>query len=249
MNFEYPKPHHLTQLKHLWRTAFEDEPPFIEHFFSTGYHPRRCRIATKGNALTAMLFWFPCQYDGGSVAYLYGVATDPAFRNRGLCRALMEDTHKLLKKEGYAGTVLVPGSAELFTMYQGFGYAPFGGMDTIKAAPEKSNLSLRELSPEEYLRLRRTYLPPHSVLQEDILPFFPGTARLYAGQDFLLAAEKDGAFLRGIELLGNAHRAGEILYALGVSEGAFRVPGSTRFAMFFPLRETAAPAYFGLAFD
>ena len=249
MNIDYPKPQHLLQLKNLWQTAFEDDDRFTEHFFSTGYRPRCCRILTVENTLAAMLFWFPCQCDDRPVAYLYGIATAPAFRKQGLCRTLMEDTHTLLKKEGYAGAVLVPGSAGLFSMYASFGYIPFGGMDIIKALPQKGTLSLRELSAEEYLRLRRTYLPPRGVLQEDILPFFPGQAKLFAGSDFLLAAEIDGTALRGLELLGNADRTGEILNALGVSEGTFRVPGQSPFAMFLPLEEMAAPGYFGLAFD
>ena len=74
---------------------------------------------------------------------------------------------------------------------------------------------------------------------------------LYAGGDFLLAAEHDGDSLTGMELLGNAAAAPGILGALGFSHGHFRTPGTALpGAMFRPLRPGAdAPGYFGLIFD
>ena len=76
-------------------------------------------------------------------------------------------------------------------------------------------------------------------------------AALYAGGDFLLAAEHDGDSLTGMELLGNAAAAPGILGTLGFSRGHFRTPGTALpGAMFRPLRPGAdAPGYFGLIFD
>ena len=80
------------------------------------------------------------------------------------------------------------------------------------------------------------------------LTFLAGQAKLFRGEDFLLAAETKP--FRGIELLGNTDAAPGILRALGEKEGVFSTIGSeTPFAMYHALQPGPEPTYFGLAFD
>ena len=130
MNIDYPTRARIPALRSLWTQAFGDDDAFLDLFFSTAYGETRCRCITLQGQIAAALYWFDCAAEGETFAYLYAVATDPAFRGKGLCRALMEDTHHLLKDQGYAGTVLVPGEPGLFDMYEKMSYTVLSGMNS-----------------------------------------------------------------------------------------------------------------------
>lgn len=239
----------IEALKRLWKAAFGDEDAFIDLFFATAYAPERCRFLAEDGQLTAALYWFDCECNGTKYAYLYAVATDPAHRDKGLCRRLMAQTHAHLRAQGYAGAVLVPGESGLFEMYGKMGYRVISGTDSITCAAGDP-VAVRQASPSEYAAARRNFLPCGGIVQEgENLAFLAGLAKLYVGADFVLAAVAEEGRLLGLELLGNADAASGITAALGCAEGRFRVPGNAPFAMWHPFCDTPAPKYFGLAFD
>ena len=241
----------IPALRRLWKEAFGDEDAFLDDFFCTAFSSRRMRTITENGQLKAALYWFDCSCRGKKIAYLYAVATAKAFRGKGLCRRLMEDTHRQLSREGYAGAVLVPGEAALFPMYAGMGYTSISGISEFSCTARPGSLALTRISGEDYARLRRDLLPPGSVLQEgENLALLQTQCALFAGEGILLAAKKEGNVLLCAELLGRPAAAPEILDALGCDRATFRTPGSDRpFAMYHPFTEDPAPGYFGLAFD
>lgn len=235
----------------LWRLAFGDPEDFIQGFFQRVYTPDHSRVIRMDGRLAAALYWLDGESRGRKIAYLYAVATHPDFRGRGLCRELMEDTHRELADRGYAGAMLLPAGDGLRRMYRSMGYRD---AVTIAEFPARAGapIPIRRLDRESYAALRRRYLPEGGVIQEGKnLELLELTAALYAGEDFLLAAYPQGETLRGVELLGDPAAAPGILAALGFPRGTFRTPGTGRsWAMFHPLAEGAqAPDYFGLAFD
>ena len=250
MHIDFSAPGHLPQLRALWKEAFGDTDAFLDHFYATGYEPMRCRCLMDGHRLAAALYWFDCFTETNKYAYLYAVATGSAYRHRGLCRYLMADTHRLLKEAGYRGAVLVPASPELTAMYAALGYIPLSGMDSLSAAAGGESVPLTQIDTARYAAIRRTYLGSAGLIQEGAgLNFLAGWAVFYEGEDFLLAASRDGDTLRCHELLGNTSQLPGILSALGATSGTFRVPGAEPFSMYFSLSEDPAPTYFGLAFD
>lgn len=247
-----PAPTQRPALRALWQEAFGDSDTFLDSFFSTSFCPNRCRCILSDDQIAAALYWFDCSLGGEKYAYLYAVATAKSFQRKGLCRRLLEDTHALLAREGYAGALLVPESEGLRRMYTGFGYRRQTQITEFSCRAEGPAACLRSVCPEAYAQYRRQYLPEGGVIQEGAgLAFLNATAKLYLGPDFLLAAQPGGDGLRAVELLGNREAAPGILRALGYDRGVFRVPGNgMSFAMFLPLRSgTRGPDYFGLAFD
>lgn len=238
-------------LRSLWQLAFGDSEEFIGSFFDTAYAPERCRVIARSDRVAAALYWLDAEYAGQKFAYIYAVATHPDFRNQGLCRQLMEETHAILTRQGYDGALLMPAEKGLRRMYEKMGYQDccnVSEFSCINGAP----IAVRSVGKEEYARLRREFLPDGSVIQEgENLDYLATYAKFYAGCDFLLAASPQNGQLHGIELLGNQEAAPGILAALGYGEGTFRVPGKDiPFAMFRPLKENVkSPRYFGLAFD
>lgn len=237
-------------LRTLWTECFGNEDDWIDIFLRTAFDPSRVCALTRQGRLAAALSWMDAACEGRKLAYLYAIGTRPDVRGQGLCRELMGLAHEQLAGQGYVGCILVPADAGLRRMYEKLGYVNFGGMRDISARAEQA-IPLRQLTPEEYASLRRAYLPKGGVVQEaGAIEYLAADAKLYAGQDFLLAASPEGEKLFGQELLGDAAKAGGILGTLGYEQGTFRAPGDRPFAMFHPLTGDGwTPGYFGLAFE
>ena len=158
----------------------------------------------------------------------------------------MANAQEKLAARGYAGSVLVPADDGLRRMYAAMGYRNFGGVQNLTFTAGEP-VSLWKVPPEEYAALRRKYLPQGGIVQEDgAIEYLAESAKLYAGNGFLLTATED----EPMELLGDASQAAGILGALGKAEGTFRLPGAAPFAMFRPTCDDSwTPAYFGLAFE
>lgn len=233
-------------LRTLWTECFGNEDDWIGSFLDTAFRSEQTAVLTRQGRLAAALCWMEVFCEGRKLAYLYAIATAPEFRRQGLCRELMENTHRDLTRLGYAGCILVPAEDGLRQMYRKLGYGDFGGIREFSARAAEA-VPIRRVSPEEYASLRREYLPEGGVVQENGAADYLATgAELYAGRDFLLAMS--GGF--GAELLGNSDAAPGILGALGLDKGTFRTPGDEPFAMFYPLtQEIWTPGYFGLAFE
>lgn len=252
MRIEAPATAQVPQLLRLWKDSFGEYNGFWELFLETAFAPERCRCILDGHQTAASLCWFDTECAGQKMAYLYAVVTDPAHRGRGLCRQLVEDTHKHLAARGYTASLLVPAEEGLRSMYRKMGYETCTAVTEFSCNGAAAPISLRAIGPEAYARLRREYLPEKAVLQEgENLSFLSQQAQFYVGAAFLMAAHTEGDTLRAMEFLGDASAAPAIIASLNCRRGEFRMPGQDKpFAMWHPLAETAAvPAYFGFAFD
>lgn len=241
----------LFQLRQLWQEAFGDSEETIKDFFAIGFSPDRYHYISDGDTPVSALYWFDCQLAGQKIAYIYALATLKSHRGQGLAHRLLLETHKILKKKGYAGAVLVPGEG-LFPFYEEIGYQTFGYIHCFICQAGGEPVALREIDTEEYARLRRTYLPADGVIQEGAaLDWLHTYAKFYAGEDFLFSAATEGDTLLVQEFWGNTDSAQGILTTLGMAEGRFRTPGTdSNFAMFLPLTpDCPTPSYFGLALD
>ena len=234
-----------TMWKVLWSAAFGDDG-WIDSFFRTAYRPENTLAIFRDGQLAAGLAWMQTSCQGRKLAYLYAVATEPEYRHQGLCRELMANAQETLAARSYDGSVLVPADDGLRQMYAGMGYRNFGGVENLTLTAGEP-VSLRKVPPEEYAALRRKYLPVRGIVQENgAIEYLAESAKLYAGEGFLLTATQD----EPMELLGDASQAAGILGALGKDRGTFRLPGAAPFAMFRPTCDDSwTPAYFGLAFE
>lgn len=247
-----PKSEDVPRLRELWQQAFGDTDDFLNDFFSLAFSPNRCRCVWEQDRLAGMLYWFDCAYSGQKMAYLYAVATDKACQNRGLCRVLMENTHRHLAQSGYHSAILVPGSETLFRFYEKLGYRTATRIREFTCRAGDEPTPLRQISQEEYAALRRQRLPQGGIVQEDsALALLEAQSGFYAGDGLLLVAAQDGSKVVCSELLGPPEAVPGVLAALGAEVGTFRTPGSEKpFAMYLPLSPDAQkPAYFGLALD
>ncbi len=247
MIFINPTQKDIPSLRRLWTEAFGDSDAFLDSFFGTAFSPLHSRIAKEGDRLAAMLYIFDSYCKGQKLAYIYAVATDKKFQNKGVCRALLQDTHTYLKENGYTGAILVPADSALSAMYAKFGYKAIcdGSQKTIYQGC--NNISLKKITAKEYERLREEYLPDGAVLQTGVsLEFLEHNAELYKGDGFLLAAEIRNSCLIAEEFLGEDSRFSDILFTLKIKKGVIKTPHSM-YLPFFP--NSTNPTYFGLSFQ
>lgn len=235
-------------LKNLWKTVFGDPDIFIDAFFEVAFSPDHCRWIEENGIPVSALYWLDCEYEGGKLAYIYAVATDPNHRGKGLASQLLKETHSHLKALGYAGAVLKP-AAGLFPFYARLGYEHSGFVCYFDARSGAHPAALRKLTPDEYALLRRKFLPTGSVIQEGAtLQFLHKFANFYASEDVLIAVEKDSSTI--LEYLGNPHSAPDVLAALGIASARIRIPGEdVPFTMFHPLNCTKIPQYLGITLE
>jgi GNAT superfamily N-acetyltransferase len=252
MIIDRPKKTQISMLGRLWREAFDDGDFFDDVFLKFAFSCDRCRCLMLDGEIAAALYWFDCTCCGEKIAYLYAIATAKKYRNKGLCKALMNDTHRHLKSLGYKGALLVPGSAELFGFYEKIGYRHCTIVSEFVCDAKGEGIDIKRIGREEYAALRRQYLPDGAVIQEgESLDLLETQASFFAGDDFVMAAVIDDGRLLCTELLGNKDAAPAILAALWCKSGSFRTVGEGKdFAMYLPFDDGGLrPEYFGLAFD
>ena len=249
----------IPSMRNLWKEAFGDSDEFLDSFFDISFAPERCRVVASGKEALGALYIFDCEHQNKKIAYIYAVATRKSARGQGICKNLMENTHRYLADKGYAGAILVPSEPTLFDFYAKLGYKTCTAVCEFDAEASNSAVALKKIEKSEYINSRRVFLPQNSVSQENYnIEFLATYASFYKGENFLLAAYKADGKLRGIELLGDANAAPSILRALECDKGTFRAPpsentdiASTRpFAMYFSIdKNISPPEYFGIAFD
>lgn len=242
----------IADLRKLWLEAFQETQFFTDLFFTKGYSPDRCHYIGENGVPVSALYWFDCHLQGHKFAYIYGVATLKSHQGKGFAGQLLRETHEILKNQGYEGVLLVPAGEKLFDFYGKFGYEPATTATNLHCEAGDTPVAMREISPEEYIRLYPDFLPENSLVQgKEALGFLQGYGHFYAGDDFLLVYETKEKEPFAHELLGNTQAAPGILKALGFPKGRFRCPGTERkFTMWLPLTaDCPKPGWFGLALD
>lgn len=250
MEIRYPCDREIPSLRKLWKQAFGDTDDYLDLFFGTAFSPMRSLCALDGDTVAAAMYWLDAEFDGKQIAYLYAVATDKAYRGRGLCRALTEEAHRILKDRGYSGAILVPAEPGLFAMYAKMGYRTCSSVTEWEVTAGKP-IPLHPLTRAEYAMGRRDQLPSGAVIQEGVtLDLLAGMGEFFSGEGVLLTAIRDGDSIWVPELLGDKAKAPGIVAALGAKTGKFRGPGEEKsFAMYCAFDDSPAPTYLGFALD
>lgn len=213
-------------LRRLWQEAFGDTDSFLDKFFAVGFSFDRCNCIRQGDKVVAALYWFDCRWGSKKVAYIYAVATDKALRGQGLCRSLMEDTHRQLAAQGYSGAALVPGSEELTSLYAKFGYRGFCPVVKLSVAAEKLP-AVKEISPAEYWGSRQKILGENALLQEiTALDFLATYGSFYQGESGIFCGYFEGDTFYFEEILEASSQKCSSVQAMYLSlEGDENLPG------------------------
>ncbi|GHU80634.1 hypothetical protein FACS1894191_6340 [Clostridia bacterium] len=172
----------MPRLAQLWKECFGDTEEFTGLIFARLIKPEQAFVSTEDGAIPAMMFYQPFKlktHEGACKgAYIYGVATDPAYRGRGYSTGLLEYANGRLSREGYALSVLVPADGGLFDFYAKRGYGVFSQLRHVAVnagdIAAGAELSASPVRLEDMRSLREAHFTPSSGFvswDEDYLRF------------------------------------------------------------------------------
>lgn len=240
----------IAELKQLWQQAFREPMDSIDLFFRTGFSPERCLYTQKEGRTVCALYWFDCQWQQKRLAYIYALATLESHRGQGLAGQLLARTHRHLARLGYHGVILKPTDG-LFPFYEKQGYVTSGYIRRLNLEAGPVPVPVKELSKEDYARLRRQYLSSDSVIQEGAaLDYLHTYARFWEGPECVLCTLRNEPEM--LEFLGAPGCAPGVLCALNIQKATPITPGyHTPFLMYHSLTctEEEGPVYLGLSLE
>lgn len=110
------------QTRELWKTCFHDSEDFLGLYFEDKYTSQNNFTLREQGRVVAACQMLPYRFTFyGNVlhsAYLSGLCTVPALRNRGLASRLVSNAHRRLYEQGAALSFLVPGDEALRHFYE-----------------------------------------------------------------------------------------------------------------------------------
>ena len=139
-NIRFAEHGDIPKIIKLWDIAFGEEKDFNNYFFRSIFDVKKTLIYTTDDKLAAMTQMLDYDIKGfGAVTYIYGAATHPKLRGKGIMSKLLEESFKTDIKNNKAGSVLIPADEGLFDFYARFGYkkAFFIKKAEYTAAPAK----------------------------------------------------------------------------------------------------------------
>ena len=239
----------ITKLKKLWMQAFGDSIESVDAFFRTAYDPTHSTAICEENEPVSALYWLDYDWNGKKLAYIYAVATEEQFQGQGYGRQLMEQAHKLLREQGYAGAVLVPAEDNLVQWYANQGYQVF-----FKAKKQnffaETAIPVTQISAQQYAALRKEAKPNAPQPGKELYAYFATYGSFYEADGCIFAAARQGDKVYFQEFLGDMQKLPHIIGGLKAKTGLVCAQAEEAvFAMYYPLNEMKMPDYFSFALD
>ncbi len=210
----------------LFDSAFGSEPRRWNDALFRYAMPEHLRVIREGDKPLSMLFSIPyaIKTQNGIVParYLYAVATDPAYRGKGLAT-------QLIREEAGKGApvFLRPSSPSLFSFYEKAGLMPLSPVRTVEGEAQAGDASgVEHLDIDEYLAARELFLAvPFAVPSKEFLSlgFLLGGAVCKKGE-FAAFYERHGDLVYFKEWLGNRDFAPRVAAFLGGTRYRLRTP-------------------------
>ena len=144
--------------KELWTAAFGDDEQFIDSFLIRYYSRSRMLTAEYEGRTAAMLHLLPFESQLGRTTYIYGVATAPEFRRRGLAGKLMGEAMRLIADRGDDAALLIPSEEWLRGFYAPYGFS--GAIPVTFASPDGFDFGTGDPSKDLAMVWRRDASAP-----------------------------------------------------------------------------------------
>lgn len=212
-------------VRSLYEGAFAGEDARFTDALFRAYFPHALRTIEADGKPVSMLFSIPYPVVIGErvldARYLYGVATDPAYRGRGYAKALIE------REAREHPVFLRPMSEGLFAFYRGAGLCPFSPIATSEGTARAATglAAPQALTAEAYLALRDGRAPhAHCRMTEQFLGVATTTGGMLSCGDAIALYDREGDTVLFKEWWGDTAIAPHVAAALGATRYTLRVP-------------------------
>lgn len=129
------------EVKELWKRCFDDSDAFIDLYFEKRYKDEiNMAVREDGKVVSALqMIPYPMTFCGAviPVSYISGACTHPDYREHGVMRRLLRETHRRMYRDGVLLALLIPAEEWLFGYYAKSGYAPAFGYAAKRIGTEE----------------------------------------------------------------------------------------------------------------
>ena len=122
---EYNQKYNLTTIldkKEMFYKHFLDSAAGVDLFFENAMQFAEVYCAKSDEKIISALYLIGAHLNGKKAHYIFGVATLPEFRGRGIMGNLMEYALNDAKQNGDVYSLLFPANEKLYDFYAKFGY-------------------------------------------------------------------------------------------------------------------------------
>ncbi|MDP4120494.1 MAG: GNAT family N-acetyltransferase [Bacillota bacterium] len=183
------------ELSEIYKFCFHEGSAQTDFFFDNHWNEQNGIIAKSGSEIVAALYLLSTRILTPSgitnAHYLYGAATKPQYRNRGIMQNLIDFANRTAHKGNQQYSILLPASDSLYNFYMRCGYRPLYKIREVKL----SAFELKEFAtPSEKkssfniancINIRNQFCSKHlgSVLwNKDDFSYAVGINKLYGGE-------------------------------------------------------------------
>ena len=193
------------QLLALWQHVFGDDPALINCFLDAFGSPGNVMVTECGNHIVSAIYMLPLEgirYPDGTlhpISLTYALATEPAYRGRGIGRSTMNAAIRESFRRGFDHNALWPAEDSLFPHYtRTSGYLDcFTVRELSRTAVELQQLpaadAVIQADAAGYNTFRNAYLDRLGILYirfgERAVSYQMDTAGMYGGGCFLLGTD------------------------------------------------------------
>ncbi len=226
----------------LFNVCFPGEEEFGEYFFKNHFSLKDTLVDEEKGVIRGSAMMLPYYIEGvGEVTYLYSVDTLPEFRGRGICKNILEHSHKLDLGKSRKASILIPGGKDLFDFYKKLGYEISSCVDEkeFTVLSENTSFELKECTPKELEAFYKSHFKGRKAVKRaekyfaDQIKLFNtfggGYLGLYEGDKLLSYGfySREDDILKFDEILGEncGVLASGVLKAKGLSRCAGRTEG------------------------
>jgi len=121
MSFQLAKISDYKKLKELWKVSFNEDPEFLEKFFSERTSIDKIAVNIVNNHIVSALHMLPYDIEIGAgivkASYIVGAATFKQFRYKGYMEGLIIYTLNVMRERGVAICVLNPFNHDFYIKY------------------------------------------------------------------------------------------------------------------------------------
>ena len=158
--------------KQMWRDIFADESEsFLNYYYAEKIKDNEIYVIEDGDKIISMIHLNPYEMRVGTenykLHYIVGVATDPAYRKRGLMAKLLRYVMNIMAERGEPFTYLMPVAKEIYEPF-GFEFIYTKAMEEITGIECKDNppevIKATERNCQEIAEFANEYLKEYDIV-------------------------------------------------------------------------------------
>ncbi len=231
-------------LLRLFNVCFPGEEDFGEYFFKNHFSLKDTLVDEEKGIIRGSAMMLPYYIEGvGEVTYLYSVDTLPEFRGQGVCKGILEYSHKIDLEKGRKASIFIPGGKDLFDFYKKLGHevSSFVGEKEFTVLSGNTSFKLKECTPKELEAFYKAHFKGKKAVRRteeyfaDQIKLFNtfggGCSGLFEGDKLLSCGfySCENGALKFDEILGESCDilASGVLKAKGLSHCTGRTDGSS----------------------